>query len=141
MRLRQIDLWVCVECLAREGFECHTPGCAFWMHDVPTVDTAAALRAALDLSAAARSVPEDDERGRPTCREHRVEWAVLSDDGQVYEVENKGHDRAHFEADLLRDKGEPTASVIERRICEWALVWRHEPDRAIADAFAKKGTL
>lgn len=26
---------VCQPCIDGEGSECHTPGCAFWMHDVP----------------------------------------------------------------------------------------------------------
>lgn len=34
---------VCSLCLAGMGAECHVPGCAFWMADVPSDDTASRL--------------------------------------------------------------------------------------------------
>lgn len=33
--LRHVEFDVCDLCLQRVGNECHTPGCAFWMNDVP----------------------------------------------------------------------------------------------------------
>lgn len=32
--LRQIVLTICQPCIDGEGSECHTPGCALWMHRV-----------------------------------------------------------------------------------------------------------
>lgn len=48
--LRHIDAHVCDACLTSVGSECHTPGCVFWMHDVPSEDTADALRAAVEVT-------------------------------------------------------------------------------------------
>lgn len=48
--LRHIDAYVCNMCLDIWGVECHTPGCVFWMHDVPTEDTAHALRSAVEAT-------------------------------------------------------------------------------------------
>lgn len=45
--LRRIDAYICDLCLDSKGSECHVPGCVFWMHDVPTEDTADALRSAV----------------------------------------------------------------------------------------------
>lgn len=67
---------------------------------------------------------------------HRTEWAVLSDDGQVYEVDGKDRDTAIREARLLLDgadgteahEGEPGAKVVERRICDWPATLLHAPD-------------
>jgi len=50
--LRHIDAHVCDMCLTNVGSECHTPGCVFWMHDVPTEDTADALRSAVEADVA-----------------------------------------------------------------------------------------
>ena len=52
----EINLSICVDCLEPTGNECHTPGCAFWMHDVPTANTADALRWA-------RTLMQDNEIG------------------------------------------------------------------------------
>lgn len=32
--LKQIVIWICEPCLNGEGKECHTPGCALWLHRV-----------------------------------------------------------------------------------------------------------
>lgn len=32
--LKQIVIWICEPCLNGEGSECHTPGCALWLHRV-----------------------------------------------------------------------------------------------------------
>ena len=32
--VKQIVVWICQPCLDGEGSECHTPGCALWMHRV-----------------------------------------------------------------------------------------------------------
>lgn len=48
--LLHIDAHVCDMCLTSVGAECHVPGCVFWMHDVPTKDTADALRSAIEAS-------------------------------------------------------------------------------------------
>ena len=47
--LRHVDAYVCGMCLTSVGAECHVPGCVFWMHDVPTEDTADALRSAIEV--------------------------------------------------------------------------------------------
>ncbi len=52
--LYDFEISVCAECLHAKGSKCHTPGCAFWLHDVPQNDTAAALRDALHLSVITR---------------------------------------------------------------------------------------
>ena len=44
------DVYICGRCLRGVGSECHVPGCVFWMHDVPTKDTAHAMRAALEAA-------------------------------------------------------------------------------------------
>lgn len=62
---------------------------------------------------------------------HRTEWAVLSGDGQVYEVDGKAQDAAIREARLLR-VDEPGARVVERRVCDWPATLLHEPDVAAA---------
>lgn len=49
VEVHTVELAVCQLCLDGMGIECHTPGCVFWMHDVPNRDVAAILaRAALD---------------------------------------------------------------------------------------------
>lgn len=35
MKLKLVKLWLCEACLQGEGEECHTPGCALWIHDSP----------------------------------------------------------------------------------------------------------
>ena len=60
----------------------------------------------------------------PQDCQHRTEWAVLSDDGEVYEVEGRTREKAEAEAALLRQPdedghSEPGATIIERRICGW----------------------
>jgi hypothetical protein len=35
--LRTVTLTLCVPCLAGEGGECHSPGCALWMSTAPDV--------------------------------------------------------------------------------------------------------
>jgi hypothetical protein len=55
---------------------------------------------------------------------HRVEWAVLSDDGEIYEVEGKTREKAEYEIQMLKipdedGYAEPGATLIERRICDW----------------------
>lgn len=50
--LYRIEAHVCEACLTCRGSECHTPGCMFWMHDVPTEGTAAALQSAAEQTAA-----------------------------------------------------------------------------------------
>ena len=32
--LKLIKIWICEACLRGEGEECHTPGCAFFLHPV-----------------------------------------------------------------------------------------------------------
>jgi hypothetical protein len=48
--LRHIDAYICDMCLTSVGSECHVPGCVFWMHDVPTEDTAHALRSSVEAT-------------------------------------------------------------------------------------------
>lgn len=81
---------------------------------------------------------------------HRVEYAVLSEDGQVYEVEGRTLEEAQAEARLLQKPdedghAEPLASVIERRICEWVgapgIPRTREIQRADLDCLAKNGEL
>jgi len=48
--LRHIDAYICDMCLTSVGSECHVPGCVFWMHDVPTEDTAEALRSSVEAT-------------------------------------------------------------------------------------------
>lgn len=40
---------ICGPCVRAEGSECHTPGCAFWLHDVPSEPLNEDLAAPLDL--------------------------------------------------------------------------------------------
>ena len=35
--LRTVTLTLCVPCLAGEGGECHSPGCALWMNRAPDI--------------------------------------------------------------------------------------------------------
>lgn len=35
MKLELVGLMVCAGCLDGKGDECHTPGCLYWMQDVP----------------------------------------------------------------------------------------------------------
>lgn len=35
MKLKLVKIWLCEACLNGEGKECHTPGCALWMHNSP----------------------------------------------------------------------------------------------------------
>ncbi len=35
MRMKLVKIWLCEACLNGEGKECHSPGCALWMHDSP----------------------------------------------------------------------------------------------------------
>ena len=34
MKLKLIGIWICEACLEGVGSECHTPGCALWLHKV-----------------------------------------------------------------------------------------------------------
>lgn len=34
IEVRQIVVWVCQPCLDGEGSECHTPGCALFLHRI-----------------------------------------------------------------------------------------------------------
>lgn len=34
MKVHQIQIWLCQACLDGVGSECHTPGCAMWMHSI-----------------------------------------------------------------------------------------------------------
>jgi hypothetical protein len=34
MKLKRIEITICEACLAGEGEECHTPGCALMLHSV-----------------------------------------------------------------------------------------------------------
>lgn len=34
MRIKVIEIAICQACLDGEGSECHTPGCALWLHRV-----------------------------------------------------------------------------------------------------------
>lgn len=34
MKLKYVAMWVCEACLYGEGEECHTPGCALYLHSV-----------------------------------------------------------------------------------------------------------
>ncbi len=34
MKLKLVTMWICEACLNGEGKECHTPGCALWLHRV-----------------------------------------------------------------------------------------------------------
>lgn len=42
--VQSVELVVCDPCLAGAGGECHTPGCAFWMHTAPIGDVLAVIR-------------------------------------------------------------------------------------------------
>lgn len=37
MKVHKIVIWICEACLRGEGDECHTPGCALFLHavDIP----------------------------------------------------------------------------------------------------------
>ena len=35
MKIKKIEIWLCEACLNGEGKECHTPGCALFLHDSP----------------------------------------------------------------------------------------------------------
>lgn len=35
MKLKLVKIWLCEACLNGEGEECHTPGCALWIHSSP----------------------------------------------------------------------------------------------------------
>lgn len=65
---------------------------------------------------------------------HRIEWAVMSDDGTAYEVEGKTKEKAEYEASLLRQPdgdgyAEPGAHVVMRKVCGWAA--RSTPTEAL----------
>lgn len=34
MKLKQVKIWLCQGCLDGDGEECHTPGCALYLHKV-----------------------------------------------------------------------------------------------------------
>ncbi len=34
MKIKKIEIWLCELCLNGEGEECHTPGCALFLHSV-----------------------------------------------------------------------------------------------------------
>ena len=40
MKLKRIAMWICEACLDGVGEECHTPGCALYLHsvDLPIYD-------------------------------------------------------------------------------------------------------
>jgi hypothetical protein len=102
------------------------------------------LRAAVPyIEAAIRA----DEQQKIAAMEpaHRMEWAVLSDDGTVYEVENRGRDRAHYEALQLRTPDpdgyvEPNARVVERQVCDWHGTRLLDPDPTLAARVARGGS-
>lgn len=59
-----------------------------------------------------------------TDEAHREEWAVRSQDGQVYEVEGRTEVAARRELALLRTPdadgySEPHAMLVHRQICGW----------------------
>ena len=35
MKVKQVKIWICQACLDGEGEECHTPECAWFLHDSP----------------------------------------------------------------------------------------------------------
>ena len=35
MKVKKIEIWLCQACLNGEGKECHTAGCALFLHDSP----------------------------------------------------------------------------------------------------------
>ena len=35
MKLKLVKIWLCESCLRGEGQECHTPGCALFLHNSP----------------------------------------------------------------------------------------------------------
>jgi hypothetical protein len=37
IQLRRVTLNLCEPCINGEGGECHTPGCALWMHSAPDI--------------------------------------------------------------------------------------------------------
>lgn len=37
MKLKEIKIILCEACLDGEGEECHTPGCALYLHDSPGI--------------------------------------------------------------------------------------------------------
>jgi hypothetical protein len=60
---------ICDQCVAAEGSECHEPGCALWLHDVPSdpLDPVMALSRtslalAVSIEAAVRAGIEERER-------------------------------------------------------------------------------
>lgn len=34
MKLKLVQMWICQGCLDGDGDECHTPGCAMYLHSV-----------------------------------------------------------------------------------------------------------
>jgi len=34
MKIKKIEIWICEACLEGQGEECHTPGCALFLHAV-----------------------------------------------------------------------------------------------------------
>jgi hypothetical protein len=34
MKLKLVRMWICQACLDGDGDECHTPGCALYLHSV-----------------------------------------------------------------------------------------------------------
>ena len=66
------------------------------------------------------------------CADHRIEWAVASDDGSIYEVEGRTREKAEYEAALLREPdedgySEPGAHIVMRKVCEWITDLGPEP--------------
>lgn len=53
--LRLVALVLCDRCIAGEGGECHTPGCALWMNRAPDVP----LTTVCDLKVELREVSRD----------------------------------------------------------------------------------
>lgn len=35
MKIKKVQIWLCEACLNGEGEECHTPGCALFLHNSP----------------------------------------------------------------------------------------------------------
>lgn len=88
--LVQIKLWVCRLCLESQGSECHTPGCAFWLHDVPKPDTAQALSTAVSDSSECEVCLDDTVDGQAMCvpcRAWKEHWDSLTPEGRRAELQ------------------------------------------------------
>lgn len=61
MKIKEVKIWLCEACLNGEGQECHTPGCALWIHNSPGLPIAPELYEVL------QEYEEEDEKeeGKP----------------------------------------------------------------------------